>query len=630
MQFCFISIRGSNYFMTELLSMLAASVAAAGHGVDFAFDEFPPLVDDGVYVVIPHEFHAQADPQLFPTRAQCRRTLALCTENPGTPWFEVTRQLAPHFGATVAINRGSVAELRRQGIAAEHLQLGYSPFWDSWHREPDVPRPIDLLYLGATDPRRDALVAGYGRYLYGRRCQFLIPALEARGAPSADCLTGLEKHHRLRASRLLLNLHRAHSHSLEWVRYLEAACNGCAVISEPCMDHHPLVPGEHFIAARAESLPLVAGHLLDDPERASRVALAAYDFVREQLPMGPTAERIAALSGQLLRQGETASPRPLGDLVTPLPHPSGPAPDPPLTPEQHALHRQGIALRALGLETRELRRSLAELAHRAETSQLSETEVAGCTPAYHEAKPRVSVLVTLYNYDREVVDALSSVAASSFAHLEVLIIDDASSDGSCAAALDFLKKNPWLPAILLHNPVNRGLGHSRNTLLQHARGDYVFILDADNGVYPPALEQLVEALDADDQATFAYSLIAMYRAGRPFSLMSRFPWDPARLRHGNYIDAMALIKREDLLDLDGYSTDPRLTGWEDFHLWCRCAESGRQGVLVPHVLCWYRSREHSMLRADTELSVTTAWSVMRARFPNLLNEHPPRTASLTP
>jgi len=624
MLFCFISVRRRNYFMTELLSMISAAVSAAGHDVDFAFDEFPALAGDSVYVVIPHEFHGHVDPQAYPTRAQCRRTIALCTENPGTEWFEATCHLAPHFGALMAINQGSVAELRRRGLACEHLQLGYSPLWDSWRRRHDTPRPIDVLYLGARDERRDVLLAGYGRHLWGRSCQILVPSLEARGEARADYLTGIQKHQRLRASQLLLNLHRAQSHAFEWVRFLEAACNGCVMLSEPCIDHEPLVPGEHFLVAGADSLPLVAGHLLDDPERLRRVALQAYDFVREQLPMGPSAGRLAALAVETLGRVNSGAAT-VGDAVTPLPPPPAPSPPPPPTADAQSLHRQGLALRALSVQTRELSRAVAELAHRTHSGGSSEVEIEMCTPAYRDAAPRVSVLVTLHDYEREVIDALSSVAASNFIGFEVLIVDDASGDGSKATAASFLDAHPWLPAMLLHQPVNRGLGRSRNTLLERARGEYVFILDADNGIYPPALEHLVAALDANPPATFAYAMIAMYHAGQPFWLLSGLPWDPERLRDGNYIDAMALIRRQDVLDLGGYTTDPRLTGWEDFHLWCQCAESGRHGVLVPQVLAWYRRREHSMLLADTEIDITTAWSVMRTRFPELLG---PRTSAV--
>jgi len=84
MNFCFVTTRRGSYFMTELLSAISAACAAAGHTVELVLDAFPRLDEDAVYVVIPHEFHAWGDPQGFPDASQRARTIALCTENPGT------------------------------------------------------------------------------------------------------------------------------------------------------------------------------------------------------------------------------------------------------------------------------------------------------------------------------------------------------------------------------------------------------------------------------------------------------------------------------------------------------------------------------------------------------------------
>jgi hypothetical protein len=411
---------------------------------------------------------------------------------------------------------------------------------------------------------------------------------------------------------------------MEWVRFLEAACNGCVVLSEPCIDHEPLVPGEHFLAAKAASLALVADQVLDDPDRLRRVRLQSYDYVRERMQMGPSVERLAAVAAETIKRADVRSEaRPGGGEGKSSTLPPRPEPPPAitLTPEAQELQTLGQALRALCVETRELRRNVADLAYRQRTGKPPDLEICARTPAYAEAAPRVTILMTVYNYAREVIDALGSVAASRFAHSEVLVLDDASTDGSADAAAGFLSAHPWLPAMLLRRPANRGLAQSRNDLLAHARGEYVFILDADNGIYPTALSHLTKVLDEDDDAMFAYPMIAAFRTGAPFMLISALPWESMRLRHGNYIDAMALIRRRELVQLGGYVTDPRLTGWEDFYLWCQCAESGRRGVLVPQVLAWYRRTAHSML-IDTETNTTTAWSLMRERFPALLEAEP--------
>ena len=77
---------------------------------------------------------------------------------------------------------------------------------------------------------------------------------------------------------------------------------------------------------------------------------------------------------------------------------------------------------------------------------------------------------------------------------------------------------------------------------QFARGELVFVLDADNVLYPRCIERLVDALDADPGATFSYGMLEMFDEQGPVACAARFPWQPERLRDGNFIDAMALIR----------------------------------------------------------------------------------------
>jgi glycosyltransferase involved in cell wall biosynthesis len=162
------------------------------------------------------------------------------------------------------------------------------------------------------------------------------------------------------------------------------------------------------------------------------------------------------------------------------------------------------------------------------------------------------------------------------------------------------------------------LPHARNTALGFARGDFGFVLDADNAVYPNGIERLVAALDAEQDADFAYGVLECFDASGARGLTSVGPWDPARLRVMNYIDAMALIRLRALRALGGYATDERLHGWEDYDLWCRMANSGRRGVSVPGIVGRYRVAEHSMVRGLTAISVRDAFSVLIERSPQLM------------
>ena len=209
-------------------------------------------------------------------------------------------------------------------------------------------------------------------------------------------------------------------------------------------------------------------------------------------------------------------------------------------------------------------------------------------PAYARAKPRVSViLVAVRDREPETVEALASVTASLYDKLEVLILDDGSNDRPVALR-KLLNDHPSLPARFLRQPVDRSLARSRNTLVEHARGEYLFFLDATGGIYPSTLQRLVTALDADPQAVFSYPMVGVFEEDRPVELLGSLPWEPERLKSGNWIDGMALIRRTRLLELGGYSTDPDLAGCEDFDLWCRCAQAGGHGVHVPQMLAWRR------------------------------------------
>ncbi len=72
-------------------------------------------------------------------------------------------------------------------------------------------------------------------------------------------------------------------------------------------------------------------------------------------------------------------------------------------------------------------------------------------------------------------------------------------------------------------------------------------------------------------------------------LLSWAPWDPWWLRIDNYIDAMAMLRRESVRAVGGYTTNEALYGWEDFELWCNMASRGMSGTLVPELVATYRA-----------------------------------------
>ena len=468
-------------------------------------------------------------------------------------------------------------------------------------------------------------------------------------AAAPDFLVEETKRAQLRKAKVLLNVHRDDSPYFEWCRALEAICNGCVVVSEHTSDCRPLIPGVHFISAGHASLGLLARGLAADPERLSELRLAAYDFVRGEMPMRDAATRLLEIATGLgpgrppvarLRSAANIPARlhtlrghVRGASIATAAGVASKAKELILADAELAhifrgaseldyqLGKLRAALKRVALDELAVRRALERDARSREGVPVDQLIEIAATPSYAAAEPRVSVLVPLHNYAVEIVDALESVAASIQESYELIVLDDSSTDGSRAAVEDFLASRPGLPGRLVAQPYNRGLGRARNALAELARGEFAFFLDADNAIYPSALSRLTEALDADPGALFAYGMIEVRTAGEPTGLVSFRPWEPARLREGNYIDAMALFRRRPLIDLGGFDEDIRMTGWEDYDLWCRCASRGLRGILVPQILTRYRRTEHSLL-ALAGIDHQVAWSMLVARYREVLGGAP--------
>lgn len=638
---CFVGASRGNHFINELLSAVAHSVRAEGVEASVVMDAFSPSEeatvradDSTVYVVIPHEYFVLAPPDLHPTSAQLARTISLCVEQPGTTWFEVSRRHAARTAAVMDIQRSSVQVLRRHGLAAEHFRLGYTDYWDRWGGDEDFDRPVDVLYMGFANERRDRLLASYADVLWPRETRLLIPPLTPTTHRRPDYLLTDEKWRCLRSAKTILNLHRQERPYFEWVRVLEAIANGCVVVSEHSADSSPLVAGEHFIGAGADNVALLASGLLEDEERLRAIRLAAYEFVRSELSMRPAAQRLIALAEQvrstaarpsarrLLCAGARAA-RPLGRVEAKLRARVGR--DPWVLAAfdradfmQELAVKQIVAMKRSALSDLDTKRALRsqQLVARGEDPYELRTIVR--TPAYRRANVRLSIITPVYNHGAEVVRALRSVVAVDYPGVEVLVLDDASSDGSASSVTRFFEAHPFLPGLLLQHPVNRGIGAARNALVQRARGEFVFALDADNEIYPSTLRRLVNALERDPEALFAYSMLQVLRNGVPTELMSALPWEPDRLREANYIDAMALMRRRELLELGGYTDDVRLHGWEDYDLWCRVAEQGGHGAFVPQVLGRYHASPDSTLAGITGIDDSEMRALLWRRHPTLM------------
>jgi hypothetical protein len=125
-------------------------------------------------------------------------------------------------------------------------------------------------------------------------------------------------------------------------------------------------------------------------------------------------------------------------------------------------------------------------------------------PAPAPGAPAVSVLVPTYNYARFLPEALASVLAQNFRDFEVIVSDDASTDGSASVLREFAARDPRVRCTI--QPVNLGMIGNWNWCLGQARGRHLkFLFGDDVLASPDSLGRLVALLDAEPRAQIAAS-----------------------------------------------------------------------------------------------------------------------------
>lgn len=229
----------------------------------------------------------------------------------------------------------------------------------------------------------------------------------------------------------------------------------------------------------------------------------------------------------------------------------------------------------------------------------------------------VSVIISLFNYEHYIEECLESVKAQTLREIEIIVVDDCSSDSSIKVVSEWLSLHGrrFCRYVVGRHSNNRGLAFTRNAALALARTKYVLPLDADNALYPRCLQQLQSALDHCD-ASFAYCYLEKF--GNVACVQNIKPWDPKDFRYGNTIDAMVLHRRSVLEKLGGYSTDMPVMGWEDFELWFRTVRAHGWGIMVPEILARYRVHDESMLLRTTNPNAAILWDYLQDRYADLL------------
>ncbi len=213
-------------------------------------------------------------------------------------------------------------------------------------------------------------------------------------------------------------------------------------------------------------------------------------------------------------------------------------------------------------------------------------------------KPLVSVLISAYNVVDYVEEAISAVMAQTYTHLEIVIIDDGSSDGTAEILKKLAEQDSRIRIIT--NEKNLGLIASLNKGLPLLKGEYIARTDSDDKVEPDWIEKLVTFLEKNsDIAACSANFVTFSDKKHAHSLIkwqkdaytSSYPLThtdicKAMLHNSPMVNALAVMRRKLISDF-GLKYDEHYKHAEDYKFWF---EAGKVGNLanLPDVLLHYR------------------------------------------
>jgi GT2 family glycosyltransferase len=617
----------SNQFWTEIGHIVADGFVVNGFRVERHTDSLKAEWRlPGTHVAVGgHEFfntHARDHVALAEVAPYM---VALTGEQPSSQWFNGNLPTLRMCQECWDITEHGTEALQTRGIAARHLQLGLSDrlLETGGSRQ---EKDLDVFFLGSLTYERAERIAEFGFSRWFLKSHFQLVELEyAKTADDKIYLSNEERNAIAARSKITLNYHGHLIPFFEWHRALLAIANKSLFITDPVRGSDPLLAGLHYVSASPKLINKVVDYFLENPAAREELTESAFSFAMQHLGMprcvarfleGHSTSRLQVeshsaaaaidrdLRRYLARRTKQAFPAQFAhSCIVSRP------------PAAKALRRQDIAKKRSEVTERQK----AEEAAARKNGRAWSVEKFGPLAL----SPKVSVVVSLFNYEATVCSALDSIiyGTDSTEDLEIIVVDDASHDESPAVVREWLQRAPCTGK-LLTKEYNTGFISSRNIGITEAKGEFVAMLDADNAFLPGGLQRLVAKAEQTAADACYGIIVCIDETGRPFGLLSAQSWDVRRLVYGPYVDAMALFRRSTLEGLGFYDNEMHRNawfGWEDYELWLRLADKRRTVAFVPNFVALYRSHSSSMINA-TNLFQGELVSYLRSKYPRLAAE----------
>ncbi len=199
---------------------------------------------------------------------------------------------------------------------------------------------------------------------------------------------------------------------------------------------------------------------------------------------------------------------------------------------------------------------------------------------------KVSVIIPCFNQGGFVEDAVLSAVNQTYKNIEIICINDASTDNSSSV----LKKlaDTYRNIVFFDEKENRGVIYARNLGISAATGDYILPLDADNKIERTFIEKTVEVLEKNPDIGVVCSKVKIF--GEENKNWNLSEPELKNILYSNNVDNCALFRKSDFLAIGGYK-EYMQDGYEDWDLWLSFLEKGLRIHRIDEYLFNYRKHK---------------------------------------
>jgi len=222
-------------------------------------------------------------------------------------------------------------------------------------------------------------------------------------------------------------------------------------------------------------------------------------------------------------------------------------------------------------------------------------------------KPLVSIIVPAFNAAQYVANTLDSILDCGYEPMEVVVVDDGSTDDTCERIETYTKQDPRIRLLLQEN---KGVSYARNHAIREAKGKYILPVDADDLLVPGFVTWAVDCLEQHPEIKVAIPRAEFFGAKTGEWHYREF--SRALLARKNMIPATGMYRREEWEKCGGYCENVQVR--EDWDFWISILKNGGDVVVSPLVGWKYRVIKSSKRIADRKLKRQVVDSINRRHY----------------